>query len=330
LSKVSLEKIHNAAHRNYLLISAPAEAGMRLDQFLATHIAELSRTLAKKIIDLGGVHVGGRRVRQCSLAVRAGEQVEVFLDTLPLQPFVLEPSAVLFRDPYLLALDKPAGIPVQPTPARYKGTIYAALEAFLHNPYRPLDRPALGMVQRLDQETSGVMVFSIHPRAHKALTASFAGREVHKEYRALLHGTPPQEGEIRSLLARSRRTGRVQSVPAGGKEAITRYRILQYLDGAAWAAVQILTGRSHQIRAHLAEAGHPLLGDHLYGGPRSCQGQLIPRTMLHAWQLSLAHPVSGEQLVLQAPLPGDMAELLGVLGGGFEPGRPDLVDLVDL
>jgi 23S rRNA pseudouridine1911/1915/1917 synthase len=303
-----------SSHRNYLLTATAAEAGMRIDQFLAACIGELSRGHAKKVIDLGGVHVGGRRVRQCSLTLRAGEQIEVFLDALPLQPFVLEPSAMLFRDPYLLALDKPAGIPVQPTPARYKGTIYAALEAFLHNPFRPLDRPTLGMVQRLDQETSGVMIFSIHPRAHKALTAAFVGREVNKEYRALLQGAPPAEGEIRSLLARSRRTNRVQSVAAGGKEAITRFRILQYFDGAALAAVQILTGRSHQIRAHLAEAGHPLLGDRLYGGPQSCHGQLIPRTMLHSWQLSLNHPVSGEHLVLQSPLPNDMEELVKLLG----------------
>lgn len=306
-------KLLLGSHRNYLLTAAPEEAGLRLDQFLAAHVAELSRGQAKKVIDLGGVHVAGRRVRQCSLALRAGELIEVFLDALPLQPFVLEPSAILFQDPYVIALNKPAGIPVQPTPARYKGTVYAALETFLHNPFRPLDRPSLGMVQRLDQETSGVMIFSIHPRAHKALTASFTGREVNKEYRALLQGTPPAEGEIRSLLARSRRTGRVQSVAAGGKEAITRYRILQYFDGAAWAAVQILTGRSHQIRAHLAEAGHPLIGDRLYGGAQHCQGQVINRTMLHAWQLSLTHPVSGEHLILQAPLPDDMEKLVEAL-----------------
>jgi 23S rRNA pseudouridine1911/1915/1917 synthase len=302
-----------SSNRNYLLSTAPAEAGMRLDLFLAARIPELSRSSAKKVIDLGGVHLAGRRVRQCALILRAGEKVEVFLDSLPLQPFVLASGTVLFRDPYLIAIDKPAGVPVQPTPARYKGTVYAALESFLRNPFRPLDRPALGMVQRLDQETSGVMVFSIHPRAHKALTGAFVERQVDKEYRALLQGRPPQEGEIRSLLGRSRRTGRMQSVAAGGKEAITRYRILQYFDGAALAAIQILTGRSHQIRAHLAEAGHPLLGDRLYGGPEHLQGQRIPRTMLHAWQLSLAHPVSGEPLILQAPLPIDMEEVLALL-----------------
>jgi 23S rRNA pseudouridine1911/1915/1917 synthase len=311
--------------RNYLLTVAPAEGGLRLDQFLAAHIVELSRGQAKRIIDLGGAHVAGRRVRQCSLTVRAGERIEVFFDALPLQPFVLESADLLFRDPYIIALNKPAGIPVQPTPARYKGTVYAALEVFLYNPFRPLDRPSLGMVQRLDQETSGVMVFSIHPRAHKALTASFVGREVTKEYRALLQGAPPAEGEIRSLLARSRRTGRVQSVVAGGKEAVTRYRILQQFDGAALAAVQILTGRSHQIRAHMAEAGHPLLGDRLYGGAQNCQGQVVGRTMLHAWQLSLTHPVSGEHLVLQAPLPADLEKVLAALSGSKANLAPEVI-----
>jgi 23S rRNA pseudouridine1911/1915/1917 synthase len=259
--------------------------------------------------------VAGRRVRQCSLALRGGEGIEVFLDSLPLRPFVLEPSAILFRDAYLIALNKPAGIPVQPTPARYQGTIYAALEAFLHDPFRPLQRPDIGMVQRLDQETSGIMVFSIHPRAHQALTASFVERRVRKDYRALLSGAPPEQGEIRSLLARSRRDNRVRSVAAGGKEAITQYQLLQRLQGGALAAVQILTGRSHQIRAHLAEAGHPLLGDRLYGGASTCHGVGIPRTMLHAWQLSLTHPVSGQPLLLQAPLPEDMAEVVSGLGG---------------
>jgi 23S rRNA pseudouridine1911/1915/1917 synthase len=298
------------AYRHYILKVAPEEAGQRLDQYLAAKVGELSRTLAKKVIDLGGVHVGGRRVRQCSLTLRAGEGVEVYLDPLPLQPFVLQAADVIYQDSYLIAINKPAGIPVQPTPARYQGTIYAALEVFLHNPFRPLDRPEIGMVQRLDQETSGVMVFSIHPRAHKALTAAFVERQVGKEYRALLSGTPPAHGESHSLLARSRRSNRVHSVAAGGKEAITRYQVLDQFGAAALAAVQILTGRSHQIRAHLAEAGFPLLGDHLYGGPAACGGHPVLRTMLHSWQLSLVHPVSGEPLLLQAPLPADMAALV--------------------
>lgn len=301
--------------RHHLLTVSAEDAVLRLDQYLAARIAELSRTQAKKVIDLGGVHVGGRRVRQCSLTLRAGARIEVFIDALPLQPFVLKSSDVLYRDDYLIAINKPAGIPVQPTPARYQGTIYAALEVFLHNPFRPLDRPAIGMVQRLDQETSGIMVFSIHPRAHKALTAAFAERQVRKDYRALLVGAPPEQGEFHSLLARSRQNNQVHSVLAGGKEAITRYRILQQFDGAALAAVQILTGRSHQIRAHLSEAGYPLLGDRLYGGPAICRGLSIPRTMLHSWQLSLAHPVGGQPLLLQAPLPEDMEELVKALGG---------------
>jgi 23S rRNA pseudouridine1911/1915/1917 synthase len=318
LENINKQAMDKSCH--HLLIAASDGAGMRLDQYLAAQISGLSRTHAKKIIDLGGVHVGGRRVRQCSLALRAGQRIEVFTDSLPLQPFVLTAADILYQDDYLIALNKPAGIPVQPTPARYQGTIYAALEAFLHNPFRPLDRPAIGMVQRLDQDTSGVMVFSVHPRAHKALTAAFVERQVRKEYRALLSGVPPQQGEYHSLLARSRRTNLVHSVPAGGKEAITRYHILHHFSGAALAAVQILTGRSHQIRAHLAEAGHPLLGDQLYGGPGSCQGQAVARTMLHSWQLTLAHPVSGQPLLLQAPLPADMDGLVKVLSMSGETG----------
>jgi 23S rRNA pseudouridine1911/1915/1917 synthase len=297
--------------KHYRFIPAPEEEGMRLDQFVPAKTSELSRTLLRKIVDLGGAHVGGRRVRRCSLPVRAGEEVVVHVDGLSLEPYVLRPEDILREDQYMLAVAKPAGVETQPTPARYKGTLYAALLDYLHNPHRPLDRPELGMAQRLDRETSGVMVFSIHRRAHRRLTEIIAGREAEKSYLALVHGRlTEKEGEIRSLLARNRATNRVRSVGRGGKEAITRYRVLEEFAEASLLEVQLLTGRSHQIRAHLSEAGHPLLGDIRYDGPRFWQGREIPRQMLHARCLVLPHPVSGETLTLEAPIPGDMTELL--------------------
>jgi 23S rRNA pseudouridine1911/1915/1917 synthase len=305
--------------KHYRFTPTPEEAGMRLDQFVPAKTDELSRTLLRKIVDIGGAHVGGRRVRRCSLPVRAGEEVVIHIDGLPLEPYVLRPEDVLMEDDYLLAVAKPAGVETQPTPARYRGTLYAALLDHLHNPHRPLDRPELGMAQRLDRDTSGVMVFSIHRRAHGRLTEIIAGREAEKSYLALVSGHPAEkEGEIRSLLARNRATNRVRSVAKGGKEAITRYRVLEEFADSSLLEVQLLTGRSHQIRAHLFEAGHPLVGDARYGGPRFLREREIPRQMLHARRLTLPHPVTGEALTLEAPVPEDMGELLESMGFSFE------------
>jgi 23S rRNA pseudouridine1911/1915/1917 synthase len=299
------------SRKHFRFVPMPEEEGMRLDQFVPSRTDELSRTLLRKIVEIGGVHVGGRRVRRCSLPVRGGEEVVIHLDGLPLEPYVLRPEDVILEDKFLLAVAKPAGVETQPTPARYKGTLYAALLDYLHNPHRPLDRPELGMAQRLDRDTSGIMVFSIHGRAHRRLTEIIAGREADKSYLALVCGHPAEnEGEIRSLLARNRATNRVRSVSKGGKEAITRYRVLEKFTEASLLEVQLLTGRSHQIRAHFSEAGHPLLGDVRYDGPRFWQGREILRQMLHARHLVLPHPVTGETLTLEAPIPGDMEELL--------------------
>lgn len=300
--------------KQYRLIAGVEDEGARLDRFLAAQIEDFSRSVLRKIIDLGGVHVAGRRVFRCSHSVRAGETVEVFLDGLPLEPFVLGINHIVYRDRFLLAVNKPAEVEIQPTPARYRGTLYEALLKFLHDPFRPLDRPSLGMVQRLDRDTSGVVIFSIHQRAHRGLTLAMTGREMKKVYLALVAGDPPEaEVEIRSQLARSRTGNRVKSVERGGKEAITRYRKLEQFGGAALLEINILTGRSHQIRAHLSEAGHPLLGDRRYRGPVEVGGMPVPRQMLHAWRLGLRHPVEENRLELEAPLPEDFQLLLGRL-----------------
>ena len=298
----------------YRLLPDTADAGIRLDQYVPAQVAELSRTFLRKIVDLGGVHVGGRRVRKCSTPVRSGELIEIHLDGLPLEIFSLAAEQILFQDRYLLAVNKPAGVETQPTPARYKGTLYEALLRHLHNPFRPLEQAEIGMVQRLDRETSGVMVFSIHPKAHRPLTQAFSGRRVDKTYLALVQGRPAADaGEIRSNLGRARHGNRMMSVPQGGKEAVTRFRLLEDFADTSLVELELLTGRSHQIRVHCSEQGFPLLGDSLYGGPGHWRQRPIPRQMLHAAALALAHPVTGTPLQLQAPFPPDMGELLECL-----------------
>ncbi len=305
--------------QHYRLLPDATHGGMRLDHYVPAQVAELSRTFLRKIVDLGGVHVGGRRVRKCSTPVRKGELVEIHLDGLPLEIFSLASEQILFQDPFLLAVVKPAGVETQPTPARYKGTLYEALLRHLHNPFRPLDQPELGMVQRLDRETSGVMIFSIHGKAHRPLTKAFTDRSVDKTYLALVQGRPGADsGEIRSHIGRSRHGNKMLSVQRGGKEAITRYRLLEAFAETSLIELELLTGRSHQIRVHCSEQGFPLLGDSLYGGPSRWQQREIPRQMLHAAHLALVHPVSGAPLELRAPLAEDMATLLNCLREGSQ------------
>ena len=202
-------------------------------------------------------------------------------------------------------------MPTQPTPARYKGTVYSELQKLLGDTQRRGLRPSIGMMQRLDQDTSGVMVFSIHPRAHKKMTEHFRGHEIVKTYWALVKGIPdPAEGEFHSQLARRRSTNLMVSVARGGRQAETRYHLLKSMNGISLVEIDLITGRSHQIRAHFSEAGLPLLGDHAYGGPKLVDDVVIPRQMLHARTLAFSHPVTAEKMLFNAPLPEDFSNVL--------------------
>lgn len=303
------------ASKIYRLTVDADAGGMRLDQYVASQVGELSRGVVRKVIDLGGVHVAGRRTSRCSLTVRTGQAVDIYLDGRPFDIFSLTEGQILFQDSCLLVVDKPSGVDCQPTHARFKGTLYDAVRRHLGDAQGGRKEPTIGMVQRLDRDTSGVTVFSIHQRAHAAMTRLFAERRVDKRYRTLVAGVlVAKEGEFRSLLARQHRTNLMKSVQKGGKEAITRYRVVDEFADCTLVEVELVTGRSHQIRAHFAEAGHPLIGDRRYGGPGLVQGQEARRTMLHAHSLSFAHPVSGEAMRFEAPLAEDMTSLLCRLG----------------
>ena len=289
-------------------------SGQRIDQVLPLLDQSLSSTFVRQLIDFGGVHLNGRRSQTCALQVTSGDKVELFIDGLPFEPFVLDDKQVVYRDDYILVINKPAGIDCQPTPSRYKGTIYSALLKYLADPYQRHLKPSIGMVQRLDRDTSGLMVFSIHPRAHKNMTAQFTSRTIEKIYLAIVAGQlDPEDGEIKSYLARNRASNLMKSVEKGGQEAITRYRTVSSTHAATVVEIELLTGRSHQIRAHLSEAGHSLLGDLRYGGLPTIDGRQISRQMLHASRLSFLHPVIGNRVTFSLPLPDDMAYIAQLL-----------------
>lgn len=290
--------------------TGPENEGQRLDLFLRDQSGDISRSKIRRIIDIGGVHVDGRRVRKSGLLLSATQLIEMYLDNGPLDPYRIEAGQVLFQDDFLIVLNKPAGVETQPTPARYQGTLYAALQVWLGRDRRFGRRLEIGMAQRLDRDTSGVIIFSIHPRAHKSLTSQLQSRSVKKSYLALVEGRPePAKGSYESQLIRDRRTNNMKSTPSGGKEAITRYRVLRTLEEPeeiSLVELELVTGRTHQIRAHLSEAGHPLLGDVRYGGCPRIGEHRFSRQCLHSQRLELTHPIDNTSLIFEARMPVDM------------------------
>jgi len=223
---------------------------------------------------------------------------------------------VLYDDAHLLVIDKPAGIVVHPGAGVTRGTVVHGL---LHQ-VRDLAgvggelRP--GIVHRLDKDTSGCLVVAKTELALRGLQAQFKSRAVEKRYRALVHGAPPDERELDTLFGRHPvHRKRFSSKVRQGRRAVTRFRVLARAPGAAWLEVELLTGRTHQIRAHLAEAGWPLFCDALYGRRESGPvAEVLRRQALHAFQLAFDHPMTGARIACEAPLPADLRAALSALG----------------
>jgi 23S rRNA pseudouridine1911/1915/1917 synthase len=266
--------------------------------------------MIRKIIDIGGVHIDGRRVRKAGTILDEGLQIELHRDRGNVEPFRLSKGHVLYQDDYLIVVNKPAGIETQPTPARYKGTLFEALQVWLKRDRRFGRRLEIGMVQRLDRETSGVIVFSIHPRAHKPLSRQFQLFGAKKIYLALAVGRPePSSGRYVSKLTRDRHANKMKSTSRGGKEAVTNYRVVRTRavpEPISLIELELITGRTHQIRAHLSEAGHPLVGDVRYGGPARVGEHFFSTHCLHSHRLEVGHPISDEPLGFCAELPPAM------------------------
>ena len=300
--------------------------GERLDKLVAAHLPDLSRARAQSLIREGLVLVSGAPGRAADRPPR-GAQVLVRVPevTAPrLEPTRLD-LTVLYDDPHLLVIDKPAGLAVHPGAGGEDRTVVHGL---LHqvSDLRGVGgelRP--GIVHRLDKDTSGCLVVAKTEAALRALQASFKAREVRKTYRALVHGDPPDSGEIDTLYGRhpvDRR--RFSSRVLSGKRAVTRFSVLRRTDQAAFLDVELLTGRTHQIRAHFAERGWPLFCDRLYGasrwegrddpGPVRAAAAALGRQALHAFRLEFPHPITNERIACEAPLPADMREALRILG----------------
>lgn len=319
------------------LVVDPARDGFRLDRFLASRIARLSRTRVQAIVDAGRVRRdSGEVLRRASQRVRAGETLVVERPA-PREPPVVMEYAEIYRDDGLLVLDKPAGLPVHPSASYHRHTLTQLLRTRLG--------PGHGweMAHRLDRETSGVMVFGRRGGSAAALKRSFIAREVEKVYWALVHGC--LEEPVRIDMALGPAIGskiRIKMGPVpeidGGLAAATRVRPLARgsFRGAPITLVEALpeTGRQHQIRVHLAELGYPLVGDKLYGLPEEKFLQVVDgerglaelgeelglgRHALHAAALGVPHPLTGERVRFTAPWPADLAAILSAEAAAAPP-----------
>jgi 23S rRNA pseudouridine1911/1915/1917 synthase len=314
------------------------EARERIDRLLARHVPDLSRSRLKTLIEAGQVTLGGRTMTDASHRVNEGDRLVVAVpepeDPTPQAESI--PLAVVFEDEALIVIDKPAGLVVHPAAGHWTGTLVNALIAHCGDSLSGIGgvrRP--GIVHRLDKDTTGLMVAAKTDRAHAALSAQFAdhGRSgpLERAYQALVWGRPRRDAFTIDLpLDRDPRARDKIAVRLGGRHAVTHVQVEQEFAGGlvGRVACRLETGRTHQIRVHLAHEGHPLLGDETYGKgfrtkaaklPEEAQAALaaLGRQALHAAVLGFEHPVTGKALSFESPLPADMARLVAAL----EPAR---------
>lgn len=301
----------DAKPRKLILPTDDSCSGERIDLFIARSIEGISRKRVKKVLDGGQVFVDGKVVRRAGHLLAGGETISLTVDSPAREPFP-QSLPVLFRDGDLLAVDKPSRLPSH---APYPGLtgaieIVSAMLAAEGNASAPV------LLHRLDADTTGVLLFALSKTGNRELARQFFERRVEKIYLALVAGAPPESFTVCNFLRAGNR-GRTVAAQKGGQRAETAFRTLVRGAGFALVEARPKTGRTHQIRAHLAGEGFPLLGDTLYGGTEvvSVAGKRISvgRHLLHALQLSFRHPVTGELSTLTAPLPEDFQSIISCL-----------------
>ena len=304
-----------------------SQAGERLDRWLAAALPGLSRSRLKALIVEGRVRVDGALADDPNRKVRPGQTILLSVPAPPPAKPAAEdiPLAVVYEDDELIVVDKPAGMVVHPAPGNRSATLVNAL---LHHCGDSLQgiggerRP--GIVHRLDKDTSGLIVAAKTERAHRSLTEQFAAHTIDRAYKAVCRGVPaPPAGEIAGKIGRSPRDRKKMAMVAkGGRDSLTRYRTEQaFGTRAALIECRLATGRTHQIRVHMASIGHPLVGDRTYGRvPKTPPGGRVspadqalmafPRQALHAYLLGFFHPATGERLLFESTIPRDFKELI--------------------
>jgi len=309
----------HAQERPYLVDEG--HDGARLDKFLVDRVEGHSRAEIQRLIESAHVRLNGRAVKPHH-RVRRGDEVEISFPP-PIESGILAeeiPLHVLYDDADLLVINKPAGMIVHPAGHILSGTLVNALLA------RCADLSGIGgelkpgIVHRLDKGTSGCIIVAKNDEAHQALAGQFARRTVHKEYLALLHGSlPGDRGTVKGLIGRHPVERKRMAVRRDkGRFAVTGFGVIERIGGFTLAKILLQTGRTHQIRVHMAHLGHPVVGDTVYGRgrPQLVGGMSIERPMLHAWRIAFTHPRTGETVQVEAPLPEDIERVLSYLRSG--------------
>jgi 23S rRNA pseudouridine1911/1915/1917 synthase len=312
------------------------EAGERLDRFLAAQLPELSRTRIQSLVDHGRVTVNGAPGKR-SYRVENGDAMVIEIPAL--SPALAQPEAIpldiLYQDDDVAVVNKPAGMIVHPGAGAKSGTVVNAL---LHEFGAPGELSSIGgelrpgIVHRLDRETSGVLLIARNDLVHRALVEQFSGRQIQKNYVALVHGKLKEDsGRIELPVARDlhRRT-RMTTKRREGRAARTDWRVRLRLPGYTLVEADLHTGRTHQIRVHFSALGHPVVGDTLYGAPRqpkvgSAALPPLGRNFLHAARIQFTHPTTGKAIDVRAPLPAELVDYLREFAGagGTEPAAVD-------
>ncbi len=290
-----------------------AEGGERLDRFVADSLPQLSRSAVQRLIKDGEIQVNGQPAK-ASLRLEAGDRVQITLP--PDEPTDIQPESipldVLYEDEDLAAVNKPAGMVVHPAYGHTTGTLVNAALARWPEMAAAGGMERAGIVHRLDKDTSGVIVLAKSAAALEALQAQFKARTVHKRYLALVEGVPATPGGlIDAPIGRDQKQRKRMAVRHDGRKAVTRYTLLEDLDSHALLALEPQTGRTHQIRIHLAWLGHPVVGDQVYGFRK--QRIKMKRLFLHAAELQVDSPTSGDRLTFEAPLPAGLQNILDKL-----------------
>jgi 23S rRNA pseudouridine1911/1915/1917 synthase len=302
---------------------------MRLD-LAAARFFGLSRRAAREAVRTGRIDAAG--VTRDEPGFDISEDVALtFHPDRPARRSVRTPLRVLHEDPDCIVVDKPAGLLTLPTAQREKDTLMSRVSAYLQHRYRR--RPYVGVVHRLDKDTSGALVFARSREALRALQELFKRHAIEREYVALVQGELPDAGTFDADLVRDRGDRRRGVARSGekGRRAVTRFRTLERLGHASLASARLETGRTHQIRVHFAAAGHPVLGDEVYGRSRESRVEsresrpgmpVVRRQMLHARRLGFAHPRTGQMVRCEAKLPEDFEATLSALRGKNKAPRP--------
>ena len=300
----------------------PAEhSGRRLDQVLALLCPEHSRSRLQAWIRDGFVTVDNEKLRQRDTVIE-GQMININAEITAVKEFEREdiPLDIVFEDEALLLINKPANLVVHPGAGNPRHTL---LNALVHYLPELENLPRAGIVQRLDKDTTGVMVIAKTLPAHTYLVEKLQLRQVSRYYQAIVHGVLTAGGTVDAAISRHTRQRKRMAVNDSGKQAVTHYRILQKFSNHTHVRLQLESGRTHQIRVHMAHIKHPVVGDPVYGGrpklPRAASAELLEvlgrfrRQALHAYELGLVHPTTGKEMNFVAELPSDMLELLEVL-----------------